>query len=171
TEAERVKLRYNGLGQLTEEWQSHSGAVNTLTTPNVQYSCTLMAGGANNSRLTGITYPNARVITYNYATGLDNTISRLTSISDTTGTLESFSYLGLSTVVIRSQPQAGAELTYVKLSGESNGDAGDQYIGLDRFGRVVDQRWVGRYRMQYGYDRDGNVLYAKNIIISSFSEL
>ena len=25
--------------------------------------------------------------------------------------------------------------------------------------------------MQYGYDRDGNVLYAKNVVNSSFSEL
>jgi hypothetical protein len=24
----------------------------------------------------------------------------------------------------------------------SNTDAGDQYIGLDRFGRVADHRWV-----------------------------
>jgi hypothetical protein len=23
-----------------------------------------------------------------------------------------------------------------------NGDTGDRYIGLDRFGRVVDQRWI-----------------------------
>src|SRR6202022_563751 len=26
---------FNGLGELTQEWQSHSGAVNTSTTPNV----------------------------------------------------------------------------------------------------------------------------------------
>ena len=114
---------FNGLEQLTTEWQAHSGAVNTGTSPKVQYAYTEMAGGVNNSRLTSITYPNGRVITYNYASGLDNTISRLTSISDSTGTLESYSYLGLSTVVIRSQPQAGTQLTYVKLSGESNGDA------------------------------------------------
>jgi hypothetical protein len=54
----------------------------------------------------------------------------------------SYSYLGLSTVVIENYPQPGVELTYVKQSGESNGDAGDQYAGLDRFGRVVDQRWI-----------------------------
>src|SRR5439155_5019976 len=123
------------------------------------------------------TYPSGRVITYNYASGLDNTISRLTSISDGATTLESLSYLGLNTVVIRSQPQSGTQLTYVKQSGESNGDAGDQYTGLDRFGRVVDQRWiitatgVANYRMQYSYDRDGNVLYANNLVNSSFSEL
>src|SRR5204863_9974583 len=74
----QVQDAFNGLGQLTTEWQSHSGAVNTSTTPNVQYSYTLMSGGVNNSRLTGMIYPNGRVIGYNYATGVDNTISRLT---------------------------------------------------------------------------------------------
>jgi hypothetical protein len=32
------------------------------------------------------------------------------------------------------------DVTYIKQTGESNGDAGDQYTGLDRFGRIVDQR-------------------------------
>jgi RHS repeat-associated protein len=173
----QVQDAYNGLGQLTEEWQSHSGAVNTSTTPNVQYSYTLMSGGVNNSRLTSMTYPNGRLLNFNYATGVDNTISRLTSISDSTGTLESESYLGLNTIVIRSQPQPGTELTYAKLNGESNGDGGDQYTGLDRFGRVVDQRWIitstgtATVRTQYGYDRDGNVLYSNNLVNSNFSEL
>jgi len=173
----QVQDAFNGLGQLIEEWQAHSGAVNTSTTPNVQYSYTLMSGGVNNSRLTSMTYPNGRVITYNYATGVDNTISRLTSISDGATTLESLSYVGLSTVVIRSYPQPGTELTYVKLSGESNGDAGDQYTGLDRFGRVVDQRWIitssgtALDRWQYGYDRDGDVLYSNNLVNTNFSEL
>src|SRR5207245_466148 len=98
----QVQDAYNGLGQLTEEWQSHSGAVNTSTSPNVQYSYTLMSGGVNNSRLTSMTYPNGRVLNFNYATGVDNTISRLTSISDTSAALESLSYLGLDTVVKRS---------------------------------------------------------------------
>jgi hypothetical protein len=34
------------------------------------------------------------------------------------------------------------DLTYIKQGVEGNGDAGDQYTGLDRFGRVVDQRWI-----------------------------
>ena len=81
---------YNGLRQLTGEYQSHSGAVNTSTTPEVQYAYVEMASGANNSRLTSITYPNGYVLGYNYASGLDNTISRLTSLSDSTGTLQSY---------------------------------------------------------------------------------
>jgi RHS repeat-associated protein len=171
----QVQDVFNGLGQLTGEYQSHSGAVNTSTTPEVQYGYVAMSGGANNSRLTSITYPNSYELDFNYASGLDSTISRLTSLSDSTGTLQSYSYLGLDTPVILNDSQPGIELTYVKQSGESNGDAGDQYIGLDRFGRVVDQRWLAGStatdRFQYGYDRDGNVLYKNNLVNSSFSEL
>ena len=35
-----------------------------------------------------MTYPNGRVLTSNYAAGIDSTISRLSSLSDSTGTLE-----------------------------------------------------------------------------------
>ena len=173
----QVEDVYNGLDQLTGEYQAVSGAVNTSTTPEVQYSYTEMSGGANNSRLTSITYPNGYVLDYNYNTGLDSNISRISSLSDSSGTLQTYSYLGVDTPVIIDDPQPGIELTYVKQSGESNGDAGDQYTGLDRFGRVVDQRWINTStstatdRFQYGYDQDGNVLYKNNLVNSSFSEL
>ena len=70
----QVEDVYNGLGQLTGEYQAVSGAVNTSTTPEVQYSYTEMSGGANNSRLTSITYPNGYVLDYNYNTGLDSNL-------------------------------------------------------------------------------------------------
>lgn len=89
-------------------------------------------------------------------------------------TLESYSYLGLGTVVVRSHPQPGVDLSYVKLIGESVGDAGDQYTGLDRFGRIVDQRWrsgsTDKDRFAYTYDRDGNRLTKNNSINSAFNE-
>ncbi len=136
-----------------------------------------MSGGANNSRLTSMTYPNGYVLDYNYGSGVDSNISRFTSLSDSTGTLQTYSYLGLDTPVIIDDPQAGIELTYVKQSGESNGSAGDQYTGLDRFGDVIDQRWINTStstatdRFQYAYDQDGNVLYKNNLVNSAFSEL
>ena len=43
--------------------------------------------------------------------------------------------MGLGTVVVRSHPQINVDLTYVG----TPGDAGDEYAGLDRFGRVVEQ--------------------------------
>jgi RHS repeat-associated protein len=173
----QVQDVYNGLGQLTTEYQSTSGAVNTSSTPNVQYAYSQMAGGANHSRLVSMTYPNGRVINYNYNTGLDDTISRLSSISDSSATLEAYSYLGVDTMVKRAHPQPGVDLTYIKQTGEANGDAGDQYTGIDRFGRVVDQRWlnsstlVATDRFIYGYDRDGNPLYRDNKVNAAFGEL
>jgi RHS repeat-associated protein len=167
---------YNGLGQLTGQYQSHSGAVNTSTTPEVQYAYTEMSSGQNNNRLTSITYPSGYVVYYNYASGLDSNISRLTSISDASGVLESYKYLGLATVVERDHPQTDVNLTYISQTG-ATGDAGDQYTGLDRFGRVVDQNWydtatdTSTDNIEYGYDADSNVLYQQNAVDTAFSQL
>ncbi len=174
---------YNGFGQLYAEWQSHSGAVNTSTTPLVAYGYWGPGAGENYSRPYTVQYPNGRELIYDYGSsgGLDDKISRLNAVQDTEGgsswvTLESYDYLGLSTVVRASHPESGVDLTYIKQSGESNGDAGDQYTGLDRFDRVVDQRWINGSgtsvdRYQYGYDRDGNVLYKLNVVNTALSEL
>ncbi len=68
-------------------------------------------------------------------------------------------------------------MTYIKQTGEPNGDAGDQYTGLDRFGRVVDQRWIvtanGTHtdRFKYGMDRDSDRLFRDNSVNTSFGEL
>src|SRR5205823_1730076 len=175
----QVQRQYNGLGQLTAEYQRHGGAVNLSTTPRVQYAYSEMAGGANNSRLTSMTYPSGYVLSYNYASGLDSTISRLTSLSDSGGTLESYKYMGLGSVVERDHPQNNTSLTYIQQTGDSqaNTDGGDQYTGLDRFGRVIDQFWLNTStgtstdRFQYGYDRDSNVLYKSNLVNTAFSEL
>ncbi|MGL4422909.1 MAG: hypothetical protein ACRCZF_19735 [Gemmataceae bacterium] len=146
--------------------------------PKVQYGYSEMAGGANHSRPTSMTYPGGWVRGSDYGTtgGLNDRISRLDTLKDGATTLEGYQYLGLGTVVTRSHPQVSADLSYVKQSGEPNGDAGDQYTGLDRFARVVDQRWVNGSgtaldREQYGYDRNGNRLYADNRLNDNFDEL
>ncbi len=109
----------NGLGQLTGEYQSHNGAVVPGTTPEVQYAYSEMSGGQNNIRLVSMTYPNGYVLNYNYNSGLDSTISRLSSLSDSTGVLESYLYLGLNTVVERDHPQSGINLTYIEQTGDT----------------------------------------------------
>ncbi len=175
----QVKRAYNGLGQLITEWQEHAGAVVDATTPKVQYTYSGMPSGANHSRPTGVVYPNGRTVTHDYGTagGLNDRLSRLGSLKDGATTLEAYSYLGHGTVVERLHPQPGVDLSYVKLAAESVGDAGDQYTGLDRFGRVVDQRHratgtgtaVDRY--QYGYDRGSNRLYRDNLVLPSLGEV
>src|SRR5262245_53213226 len=94
--ANQVKQEYNGLGQLTKDYQEHAGNVNNGTSVKIQYAWSDMVAGANHSRLNTVTYPNGKVLTYDYAAGVDTTISRLSSLSDTSGTLESYDYLGLS---------------------------------------------------------------------------
>ncbi|VTU01332.1 rhs repeat-associated core domain-containing protein : YD repeat protein OS=Isosphaera pallida (strain ATCC 43644 / DSM 9630 / IS1B) GN=Isop_2419 PE=4 SV=1 [Gemmataceae bacterium] len=173
-----VQRAFDGLGQLTTEWQQRGAAVNTGTSPKVQYAYSFSGTGtANQSRLTTVTYPSGYAVTHNYAAGLDTTISRVSSLSDSTGTLESYDYLGLGTVVRRAHPQPGVDLTYVKQGAEPTGDAGDQYTGLDRFGRVVDQRWlkastgVAVDRFQYGYDENSNRTFRDNLTNLASGEL
>jgi RHS repeat-associated protein len=172
----QVEDIYNGLGQLITEYQSHAGAVNLSSTPNVQYAYSFVgtSGGPNHSRIISMTYPNGRVLNYNYNAGVDDRISRLSSLSDSSGTLEAYSYLGLSTVVQRAHPQTGINQTYSIPGG--NTDGGDQYTGLDRFGRVVETRWVNPNTSTitddflYTYDRDGNVLTRTNALDTSLNE-
>jgi RHS repeat-associated protein len=169
---------YNGFGQLTEEYQSHTGSVSLGTTPKVAYSYS-EANGGNHSRLTQMVYPNGRSVSYDYEAGVDAAISRLSQMSDDgLGTvLEEYEYLGLGTVVERGRPEVGIELTMVSQNG-TTGEAGDQYTGLDRFGRVVDQRWISGSglgandvdRVGYTYDRNSNRTARTNALDAAFSE-
>jgi RHS repeat-associated protein len=95
TVVNQVADEYNGLGQLTQEYQSDSGAVDTSTTPSVQYSYNLMAGGANNSNLLSITYPDGRILDYDYGSGQEPVTA--ISVSGTTATVTTAVPNGLST--------------------------------------------------------------------------
>src|SRR5262245_42170766 len=79
--------------------------------------------------------------------------------------------------VKHAHPQPGVDLTYIRAGGSDDG--GDQYTGLDRFGRIVDQKWQVNTtptptitdEFKYGYDRDSNRLYRDNLVNSAFGEL
>jgi len=167
----QVQREYNGLGQMITEYQSHSGAVNIATTLKVQYGYDTMAHG---SRIISMTYPNNTVLSYNYGSSgsLNDTISRLDSLSENSQTLEGYQYLGYGTVVVRSHPEDGIDLTYVQQTGDTLmiTDGGDQYTGFDRFGRVIDQNWVNTNtgtsvdRYQYAYDHDSNRTAKNNLV-------
>ncbi len=193
----QVMYIYNGLGQVTRSYQAASGAVDTSTTPFVQYDYSDPSIG---SRLIDMVYPNGRTIDYNYGDTnfagtpvlmsnnnamLDNAIGRVDAIVDgpnsgDPGTvLEQYSYLGLSTIVQAAHPQTGINLTYIQQPGQTNviSSGGDIYTGLDRFGRVIDQNWwvvatgTSTDRFQYGYDPASNVLYKNNLVNPNMSEL
>ncbi len=191
------QLAFSGLGQVTRSYQAVNGAVDTSTTPFVQYDYSDPSIG---SRLIDMVYPNGRTIDYNYGDTnfgagavlmsnhnamLDNAIGRVDAIVDgpnsgDPGTvLEQYSYLGLSTIVQAAHPQTGINLTYIQQPGQTNilSDGGDIYTGLDRFGRVIDQNWwvvatgASTDRFQYGYDANSNVLYKNNLLSASNSDL
>ena len=68
------------------------------------------------------------------------------------------------------------KLTYIQQSGSPPvGDGGDQYTGLDRFGRVIDQRWIkdssgaDLERVQYGFDRASNRVWRDNPVADALS--
>jgi RHS repeat-associated protein len=66
------------------------------------------------------------------------------------------------------------KLTYIKQAGEPVGDGGDQYTGLDRFGRVIDQRWPQGAseleRVDYGYTRASNRQWRQELVASGQDE-
>lgn len=66
-------------------------------------------------------------------------------------------------------PQPDVNFTFL-----GTGSGGDQYVGLDSFGRVVDQNWKtdssSTDRFTYTYDRDGNRLTKGNSVNTAFNE-
>jgi RHS repeat-associated protein len=177
----QVQRQYNAFGQVVREAQSHVGAV-TPDTPAVRYG---FSGGAagNHSRLTAVTYPDGRTLSTVYDAGLDAAASRPSRILGQAAgagqavVLEAFRYLGAGTVVERSHPEVNLTLTAINPTGAAAA-AGDKYTGLDRFGRVADQRWVRVSgatttdvdRVLTTYDRTGNPTRRITPLAAAFSE-
>jgi hypothetical protein len=148
----------------------------------VQYTYSQWPAGENHNRLTLIIYPSGRKVHVVYDAGLDESISRLSAFADDSGgapgtRIEAYSYLGLDTIIKRAHVQPGVGLTYVQQAGDPNANttAGDQYTGLDRFGRVIDQNWLkssagaSTDRFQYGYDRAGHDRPSIAVVIDDHS--
>ncbi len=176
TAVNQVARAFNGFGQTVTEWQSHTGVVDPFTTHKVEYAYSEAFGG-NHSRLIATVYPDGYVVNVTYS-GIDANVSRPTSLTGlrtdslTSGTLEAFKYLGMGTVIERSRPEVGIKFSLLG----ATGDAGDQYAGLDRFGRVVAHNWIDTMSATvvdgygYTYDRSGNRLTRSNAINAAFSE-
>ena len=161
---------YDGFGQLAAEEQAVAGPASP-DSPTVGY--TYDAG--NGDRPTGIVYPDGRTVGYNYGVpgSLTNAASQVTSLSDATGPIQSYGYLGLDTPVTFADGN-GITLSYVGAGGTA-GDAGDTVTGLDRFGRVADQKWTNSSGTtvdgeQYAYDADSDVLARRNEALPGQSE-
>ena len=184
-----VQRAYNTFSQLVTEYQSHSGAVNVSSTPNVQYA--YANGSANTVRPALMTYPNGRVLNYNYgiANGFNDATSLIASFIDNDGVthLADYSYLGLGSIVQVNETQPGIQYTLIGIQGGNDPVTGDIYRGLDQFSRVKDLIWVpmgsssssssnsssaagtNLVRIQHGYDLAGNRLWRKDLVAESYN--
>lgn len=171
-----VEFSYNDFSQLTHDYQAHSGTVNVMSTPSVQYG---FANGADNTiRQTSVTYPDGREISYDYgsAGSMADALSRVASIVDDDGSsthLADYSYLGLRTFIETDYTEPDVKYTLVGTAGGNDSDTGDIYHGIDRFGRIDDSYWYDYGsstdvdRIKYGYDRSCNRLWRENIVARS----
>jgi len=186
-----VQFAYNEFSQLVTDYQAHEGAVSTSTTPKVQYG---YADGSDNTiRPVSMTYPNGRELTYDYgaADEIDDCASRVASLVDDDGSnthLVDYAYLGMGSsaqsvdspfgqgFVIADYTQPETNWTLADLTGTNDPDTGDIYSGLDRFGRVKDNRWYDygsssdADRIKYGYDRAGNRIWRQNVVADALNE-
>lgn len=190
----QVKRKYDGFGNVIIEYQDHDGAVDDDGTapdsPKVEYGFTVGAtdAGGTYSRKTTMTYPDTSKIHFGYGASdsINDNISRLDLIardnSGSVGThIEEITYMGLATAVERVRTEGQTKLSYVDSISWGSTDpreAGDGYEGLDRFGRISDQRWIETNgsasdieRFRYYYDRNGNAIFKENLVSSSNSEL
>lgn len=174
-----VQFAYNDFAQLTHDYQSHSGAVNTASSPKVQYG--FANGAANTIRSTSLTYPDGRVLTYDYGTtdGINDASSRIESLVDddvSSTHLVDYSYLGERTFVIADLTEPDVKWTLADLTGTNDPGTGDIYSGLDRFGRIKDNRWydygsaVDVDRIKYGYDRASNRIWRQNTVADALGK-
>ena len=128
-------------------------------------------------------YPSSHQVGLDYgaADSQDDILSRPASVVDdpngTSRHLANYTYMGLANLVSSAYPVPGVAMTLIAQTGDpQSGPAGDKYTGLDRFGRVVDKRWiktgtsnpvVDLVRAQYTYDRASNRLTHTNPVATA----
>jgi RHS repeat-associated protein len=159
---------YDGWGNVLSSTQDHDGA-------GEGEPLTVAYGYDDLARLASVTYPDGRVILYQYgsAGSLDDQLSRVTAITDSGGTevYVQYTYLGAGTIVRVDHPEVSGGLT---LDMDPAGD--NTFAGLDRFGRVIQQFWMDSSGEEildgysYTYDGAGNVTTRSNVLNSALSE-
>jgi len=91
----------------------------------------------------------------------DDIMSRLATIGDACDSYVAHKYLTRGGIVEKDYAARGARLS-------CHPECDNSFSALDRFGRVVDQKWHDhgasevRDQYRYGYDRAGNRLYREN---------
>ena len=167
----QVLMVYNSFSQLAQEYQEHSGAVNTSTSLQVAYS--YANGSANTVRQTGTTYPDgSTVLGMTYSSTAANALSRADGLTLGGSPLCSYAYLGLG-VFVNVTYNAASSLELTAETG-GTGDAGDQYTALDRFGRLVETLWqtsgsAALVHSKYGRNQVGGIVWRQDLEAAALS--
>lgn len=175
-----VVLGYNTFSQQIREYQEHSGAKDGSTL-YIDYAYASGGSSSNQIRPTGMTYPNGRTVYSLYAdagdtSGVSDVLNRVTALSSNTtrgssdvNVIAGYTYMGMGTLVRKDYPTPKVMLDYW-------GGTTGTYAGLDRFGRVTSQNWVNynsgtvdQFKVNHGYDRDSNRLYADDQVYQGSS--
>ncbi|MBE7457336.1 MAG: RHS repeat-associated core domain-containing protein [Planctomycetia bacterium] len=187
----QVKYTYDAANRLIEEEQEYDGAVDGSTL-SVQYAYGTNYSTGNYARLNKLTYPNGKVLWNGYThtdtsntfeDTINDTFSRVGQLAfDNAGSIGNiiaeYSFNGMSRMAIRNHDNdsgwTGNDLKLDYFQGSSG-----TYAGLDRFGRVIDQRFI-RYpsggletnqtRLQYAHDRDSNRTTIERSLHPSWSQ-
>ncbi|MDD4892026.1 MAG: hypothetical protein PHU85_19060, partial [Phycisphaerae bacterium] len=160
-----MKWDYDAWGDVTRTRQSHSGPV-AVDSPAVWYgygdvASPVRGAGETNSvfvQTQTVSYPAGAVLEYGYSGAVNSGLGRPSGVAGGGTTYVAYSYLGSSTIVSVSHPAVAGGLT---LDYGATGSA-----GLDRLGRVVDQKWSvagnAADEFRYGYDAAGNRQFREN---------
>ena len=164
-----VRFSYNAYSRLVSELQEHEGPIRVGKTAEIRYKYT--DGTDEMIRRTGILYPDGETeINIDYEGLVSSSLNRPSRLSEKANAICSYQFLGLGTTVgVVYNAASGLELTYYSGGG---GEAGDQYTGLDRFGRLIETFWrnttTTEVRSRYDRDRGGSILWRRDEVAGNF---
>ena len=156
------KYVYDDRDNLLHEYQAHGGHVVVGVSPRIDYGWAFSSASEGNyDRLTSMTYPDPlgslapRELAFNYGSGLDDALSRITSIHDSVENVNVAAYTYYGT---------GSRASILTGNGvrQSYADANGKLTRLDRYGRMKDLHFTDDatgftiHRYQYSHDIMGN---------------
>jgi RHS repeat-associated protein len=150
---------YDKFGVVKKIYQDWTGVVNTGTSPQVQYAYSFPTDGTTGLRVTSVTHPDGTVVTYEYNSGTDDTLSRLSGKKKAGAWVFQDEYLGLGRLVQRKYGNyMSSEVGTWTLVGTDSLN-NDNYVGLGRFGEIDDlivkdssSNNINRYLYTYNYN-------------------
>lgn len=167
TELNEVEYIYGSstddYGQVFKVLQEHDGATDISTRYVVYWVDYAISGGAfaNGLRQQFMIYPSAKVVTYDYGSGIGERLNRIAEIqvgAASPGTaVANYQYNGTGRMV--KVDYVGPDVRREMFNSTTNTD----YDAWDRFGRTIRQQWIDYTsgtttldRIEYGYDYAGN---------------